>query len=167
MPVYSEVLDDYILIQKISKKYRNILILGCGACMNESLAYTHNSPIFIKDNYGNQIPYSTLNELNRLTRMLNMNGYNARFELMTEKSNSLCMINYRDKIYEISTTKKLDAILVLSCPAGIFGIKKNIDSIPIIKATKQLGFLAYGYNDDEYGTRTMIKEKSTVIKYNH
>lgn len=60
MPVYSEVLNDDVLIQKVGKKHKDILLLGCGACMNESLAYKNDSQIFVNDEYGNKIPYSNI-----------------------------------------------------------------------------------------------------------
>lgn len=43
MPVYSEVLDDNTIINLV-RDYKNILLLGCGACMNESLAFKNDTP---------------------------------------------------------------------------------------------------------------------------
>lgn len=115
-------------------------------------------------NMGIKYRIPILNELNRLTCMFNKKGYNASFKVLTEESNLLCMINYGSKRCELFTNKRPDAILVLSCSAGIFGIKKEIGNIPIIKGTKQLGALSYGYYEDEYDTRKMVKEKSKIIK---
>lgn len=56
MPVYSEVLDDNTIINLV-RDYKNILLLGCGACMNESLALKNDTPIYINEN-NSSIPYS-------------------------------------------------------------------------------------------------------------
>ncbi len=165
MPIYSETLSDKSIVDLLGSNYKNILIIGCGACMNESLAYKNNTPIFIKNDLGEMISYSVYLELLRLTDMLSRENYTTRFELFSENSNSRCMINYGKPLHKVSVEFNPDIVLVLSCPSGLFGIKKVSENVPIIKITKQCGFLAYGYEDKNDGTRFIIKEKSAVIGY--
>lgn len=163
MPIYSETLKDDTILDLLENKYQNILIVGCGACMNESLAFKYNYPLFIKDDYGNQISYAVFKELSRITNMLNSVGYTATYEILPESSNSRCMLNYGENLHIISANFTPDAILALCCPSGVYGIKSVVGNVPIIKITKQLGFLAYGYTDDMNGNRNIIKDKSKVI----
>lgn len=162
MPVYSEVLDDNTIINLV-RDYKNILLLGCGACMNESLAFKNDTPIYINEN-NSSIPYSIQKEIERIKNMLTLHGFKVKYKLLPENSNSRCMINYGKQIYSFLLEPFPDVLLVLSCPAGIFGIKQCIKNIPIIKATKQTGFLAYGYTDDHNGNRIIIKDKSFLSK---
>ena len=46
MPVYTELLSDDEIISIVPKNYHNLLIIGCGACTNESIAYKYGYPIF-------------------------------------------------------------------------------------------------------------------------
>lgn len=163
MPVYSEVLSDCEIVDLIGKKYNSILVVGCGACMNESLSFKYNIPIFIKDELKKKIPYAVTQEVTRISKMLNSKGYDTRVEVFPEGSNSRCMINNTVPKYLLCLEPKPDAILVLSCPAGVFGMESMIKDIPIIKITKQKGFLAYNYIEKEDGSTIMILEKSKIL----
>lgn len=163
MPVYSEVLSDCEIVDLIGKKYNSILIVGCGACMNESLSFKHNIPIFVKDELKNKIPYAVTQEVIRISKMLNSKGYDTRVEVFPEGSNSRCMINNTAPKYILCLEPKPDAILALSCPSGVFGMESMIKDIPIIKITKQKGFLAYNYIEKEDGSTIMILEKSKIL----
>jgi len=70
MPVYSEVFSDEEIINLIGDRYHNILVVGCGSCMNESLAYLHDSSIFVKGNDKEDIPHSVIVEIQRITNSL-------------------------------------------------------------------------------------------------
>lgn len=163
MPVYSEVLSDCEIVDLIGKKYNNILIVGCGACMNESLSFKYNIPIFIKDKMGNKIPYAVTQEVIRISRMLSSKGYDARTEVFPEGSNSRCMINNTAPKHLLCLEPKPDAILALSCPSGVFGMEGVIKDIPIVRITKQKGYLAYTYKENEDGSTIMMIENSKVL----
>lgn len=74
MPIYSEVIDDKSILQILQDKYNKVLLIGCGACMNESLAYKYDMPI-TKDS--SSVPFATACELARLAKLLSENGFIA------------------------------------------------------------------------------------------
>jgi len=165
MPVYSEVFSDEEIINLIGDKYQNILVVGCGSCMNESLAYLHDSPIFVKGIDSENIPHSVLIEIQRITNLLNKKGYHADYLALPSHSNTLCQINCDEKIYPLSMDINTEIILAVCCPAGVSGLKVTVTGVKILKITKQEGFLAYRFTDDPNGVRRMVKEHSKAIKY--
>ena len=52
MAVYSIIFDNEKILE-ISSDYKNILLLGCGGCANESLAFFNHTPIYTIENEGN------------------------------------------------------------------------------------------------------------------
>lgn len=165
MPTYSEVIRDKEILKLLEGKHSSVLLLGCSSCMNESIAYKNDLPVFAKDDAGDIVAYSMLSELKRLTCFLNKSGFNARYQFLPEGSNSGCMLNYGETLYEISLIPRPDILLVLGCPSYVHGIEAVSNEIPVLSITKQLGYLAYGYEVDEDGTRRIIKERSKVIRY--
>lgn len=157
MPVYSKVIEDKQIIELVKDKYQNILILGCGACMNESLAYTNDTPI-----HYNSKPYSIIQELKRLSAMLNQEGYKVKYDVIPEGSNTLCMRKIGANSFTLA--QKPDVILMLSCPSGIFGLKSILIDTSIISISKPFGFLTYAYKDDG-DKKVIIKDKSKVIRF--
>ena len=70
MAVYSKIYEDEKILE-LSSNYKNILLLGCGGCANESLAFTNHTPIYVAAKEKNiefaiekleVIPYSVKNE---------------------------------------------------------------------------------------------------------
>jgi hypothetical protein len=163
MPVYSEVLNDEEIIKLVKGKYQNILIVGCGSCMNESLAYLHDSPIFVKGTDGNNIPHSVLTEIQRIADLLEKEGCNVKYLPLPSHSNSLCQINSDEPMYPLSMENNPEIILAVCCPPGTFGLKAVANNVPIIKVTRQKGFLAYRFVDGSDGIKRMVKEHSKVF----
>ena len=163
MPVYSETIAADYIFEKLPHKTNNILIVGCGACMNESLAYKYNTPIFIKNDLNRIIPISIINELERVKLLLAQQGYKSEYEVLPEDSNSRCMINLNQKQYKPNNKMCPDVVLALCCNAGVYGLKKLFKDIPIIKITIQRGVLAYGYKDNSLGQRIIEQEHSIVL----
>jgi hypothetical protein len=163
MPIYSTVIDDNKIKSLLAgKKYQKILLLGCGECMNESLAFYHNTPVKIQDDNGNNYPYSIMQELKRLQQLLIECGYDVQYRLIQKDGKSPCM---RDNQYDFSLPQQTpDIILMLSCPAGQFGVREIITDIPIIGISKSVGSLGYVYHY-ENGKKIMDKEKSKLIKF--
>jgi hypothetical protein len=164
MPVYSEVLSDQEILKTVRNCYQNVLVIGCGSCMNESLSYLHDLPIFTKDNNGNNVPFSVLSEKKRIVDMLNNEGFHANYQALLPHSNTLCQIDNDKEIYQLSVNSDTEIVLAVCCPAGIIGLKTGVE-IPIIRITKQKGFLAYRHTDDSDGVRRMIQEHSKVLGY--
>ena len=163
MPVYSEVLEDQEILNFVRGKYTNVLVVGCGSCMNESLSYLHNTPIFIKEG-NDDIPYSVHNEAERLTTMFNAEGINSTYIIIPKGKNARCMINLDEDIYQLSMDSHPDVILAMCCPSGVHGLVSSSNGVKIIKITKQCGFLAYSYRINNEGTHYIVKEKSSISR---
>jgi hypothetical protein len=159
MPVYSKTIEDKKIINLVKDKYQNVLILGCGACMNESLAYTNDTPI-----YDNSKPYSIERELQRVANILSQFCLKVKWNVIPEGSNTLCMRKIDSSSFVLE--EQPDVILILCCPSGQFGLKSNVTNVPIIGISKPFGFLSYAYIED--GTKkVMVKDKSKVITNNY
>jgi hypothetical protein len=162
MPVYSIVIDDEKILKLVKEKYKKVLLLGCGECMNESLAFYHDTPIKSQDENGNNYPNSIMQELKRLQQLLLQNGYNVQYKLIQRDGKSPCM---RDNQYDFILPQPLpDVILIMACPGGQFGVREIIKDIPIIGISKTVGSLGYVYRY-ESGKKIMDKDKSKVVKY--
>jgi len=163
MAVYSETISNEKLLSSIPNGARNILIIGCGGCMNESLAYKKDLPIF-KIMKSSRIPYATKTELERISELLKSNGYNTEKKLNEENEKFILCIVHEE--YENEMKKKEiepDVVLALCCHGGNLGLKLSFKA-PVINITRQVGCLGYAYK--ESGTeQTIIKEKSIVHRY--
>lgn len=169
MPIYSEIIDNEKILEYLDKKSHNILIIGCGGCMNESLAYKNNLPI-VKLNANNNelIPIPIEAELHRIAEMLEKNGYEVQIYVNKEGSPIGCMTNvssdFSYKLYD--RMKQSDTILVASCPAGAEGFKRISGNIPVFHITKQIGAICYSYNMNQYGERDMIQDSVKIFPFN-
>jgi len=176
MAVYSKVMSDATIINLIPCK-SNILIVGCGGCINESLAYTNRHPIFTApegktlDNAA--IPIATRYELNRIKGLLEVHGHTVRvfesYELKKDNGNDgfLC-IRKSGKAFDLFGSFSdfpIDVLLTLSCGAGTFGINEDYgEEIPVLQITKPSGMLSYSFIDRE-NVRHIDYNHSEVIKY--
>lgn len=166
MPIYSESIQNDEILNILKNKYKKVLLIGCGACMNESLAYLYDLPLSVKGERDEYYPVPVIKEIKRIAKMLEENGYEVNFEYLPEGSNSRCMIDNTKEIYNVSFESKPEVILVLSCPASREGIKTTIKEIPIINITRQKGFLFYKYETNLDGSRNLIKKESKVFYIN-
>lgn len=166
MPIYSESIQNNEILNILKNKYKNVLLIGCGAYMNESLAYLYDLPLSVKGKRDEYYPVPVIKELKRIAKMLEENGYEVNYEYIPEGSNSCCMIDNTKEIYNVSFESKPEIVLVLSCPAGREGIKATIKEIPVIHITKQKGFLFYKYETNLDGSRNIIKKESKVFYIN-
>mgnify|MGYP003301443173 CR=1 FL=1 len=174
MAVYSVLIDKNEIVSKLNYlNAKNILIVACGGCANESLAYDNNIPIFTnapeKDlsqslKEGLEIPYASKTNMEKIKDYLLEKGYIVRTELISLSQDSLC-IRKEHKPFTFKSLESFspDAILSISCLAGAYGIIKSINkSVPVICIMKSKGQLSYCYRDDNYG-RYIIYEKSAII----
>ncbi|GHV93296.1 hypothetical protein AGMMS50268_37990 [Spirochaetia bacterium] len=165
MAVYSEVLTNEEILSSIPKTCKNILIVACGGCMNESLAYKNNVPIFKQDENNSMIPFASKVEADRISTFLLHNGFDVRIKMIADGMPVLCIYSAKNEIAFFERSFRPDVILALSCKAGMFGLENNFD-IPILPLTKQLGFIAYAF-DDIGGERIIVNEQSKVIMFNN
>lgn len=164
LPIYSESIQNDEILNILKNRYKKVLLFGCGACMNESLAYLYDLPLSVKGERDEYYPVPVIKELKRIANMLGENGYEVNYEYFPEGSNSRCMIDSTKEIYNVSFESKPEIVLVLSCPAGREGIKTTIKEIPVI--TRQKGFLFYKYETNLDGSRNIIKKESKVFSIN-
>lgn len=167
MAVYSEVLPNDVILRKILalKDVDRILIIGCGGCMNESLAYKNNLPVYLFENGGEKEPFSTLNELEKIKEYLETNDYSVDLCIIKEGTPILCIYS-DDYEFEFYTDNNIPSIiLALCCPAGIVGLRAKLDSnIPIVCITFQKGILAYSFIDSN-GKRDIILKNSRILNH--
>ena len=172
MAVYSTIFEDQKIIE-LSSKYKNVLLLGCGGCANESLAFVNNKPLYVVSEEEEldvaikksiAIPYSVKEECERIKHLLEANGHFVVSSLIPLSQNTLCIRHDGDK-YNINPKSQFvpDVILTISCSAGAFGVYEDIGkSIPVYSIMQSRGQLAYYYKDT-FDKREIIYEKSTVI----
>lgn len=176
MAVYSKTISDSEIIGLVDGKYQNLLLVGCGGCMNESLAYTHHEPIFRfpqgKTIADGAIPIATHSELRRLQSLLESKGFRVRtfelYDLGTVKGNEglLCIREVGESFDMVKHFPDfhIDAILTLCCAAGTFGITNEYGKdVPILQITRLHGMISYSFTDKE-GTRYIDYQHSTVIQ---
>lgn len=146
MPQYSEILSDENILNMVKPYYKKVLLLGCGGCMNESLAFLHSSPLVA---HGSKDTFPALEfELNRLSKLLESNGLSTKTLIIPPGSNLNCIRNIHGTKFTLPKDFNIDVILVLSCPAGQGGISKTLKNIPLINITKLSGQLYYKFLDD-------------------
>lgn len=69
MPIYSKSIQNKEILNILKNKYKKILLIGCGACMNESLAYLYDLPLSVKGERDEYYPVPVIKELNRIEKM--------------------------------------------------------------------------------------------------
>ena len=143
MPVYTEILSDDEIIGIVTDAYKRLLILGCGACTNESIAYRKCYPIFLKKDDEDIYPYATVMELKRVKHLLESKGHEVSIKYFNDIDGFFCMTNVNDDDYCLELDDSVDAILCLCCPCGIAALKRIISTIPLFGISKLKGTLAY------------------------
>lgn len=164
MAVYSKTIEDLDIIRLIEGKHENVLLIGCGGCMNESLAFTNSWPIFQptqgKPLQENAIPIATHFELERIQFMLRARGYKIKifesYELKDNRGNEgfLCIRKSGHPFDLLGQFPdfRIDVILTVCCGAGTFGVVDDYgESIPVKQITRPSGMISYSFFDDETG----------------
>lgn len=177
MAVYSRLMDDTTIINLVSGKYTNILLIGCGGCINESLAYTNHQPIFRaphgKSLEEEAIPIATRAELSRIRDLLETNGHSVRvFESHELKKYEtidgfLCIRNSVKQfdLMGFFSDFSIDVILTICCGAGTFGVVEDYgNDIPVLQITKPFGMLSYSFIDEE-DVRYIDYKNTKIIEY--
>lgn len=172
MAVYSIIYDNDKILNLVSN-YKNVLLLGCGGCANESLAFSNHLPIYVapkglsvEETIENRqvLAYSVKNECERIKRLLEGDGHNVVLSIIPLSQNTLCIRHPGDKYNFIPDSHFIpDIILTISCSAGAYGIYEDINrEIPVYSIMESVGQLAY-YYEDLSNERKIVYEKSKVI----
>ena len=147
------------ILELVSKdNCRNILIIGCGGCMNESLAYDGDLYLYKK---GIEGPYATINELNRIKQFLCNHHYSVEVKWFKAPNDILCTSNIDACKNEMDWNVQPDIILMLSCFSGLLAWKARFPEHNIMCITEAKGGLSYYYKDEDF-TGKIVKEKSMI-----
>lgn len=172
MAVYSTVISYELILEKVRDFHAtNILLIACGGCANESLAFTRRIPIFISKEgesleksilCGRSVPYAAKMTADQIVEMLCDKGYYAWPYIVPLDTELLCIQSKDNPINFLNSMSKVDLILALCCPAGVMGIKRQVKDIPIISLMRSQGQLFYVYRDNMY-SREIVYEESFVL----
>lgn len=172
MAVYSTMISNELILEKVRDFHAtNILLIACGGCANESLAYAKKLPVFISKEgepleksmlCGHSVPYAVQKTADQIVEMLCDKGYYARACIVPINRELLCIQSKDNSINFLNSMSNVDLILALCCPAGIMGIKKQIKDIPTISLMRPQGQLFYVYRDNMY-SREIVYEESFVL----
>ncbi len=172
MAVYSVLLNTQDIIKQVIKHNpKRTLIIACGGCANESLAYDRHEPIFscesgqtIQDalKSGMAVPYATKMVTEQLEEIIKTNGYEVDICTVPIGESTLCIQDINSQIINKNITQGVELVLALCCPAGIMGIKRAICDIPVVPLMISKGQLFYIYKDKE-NNRQIVYDQSRVI----
>jgi len=171
MGVHTEVLSNAEIIKK-SNGFKTIVILGCGACANESLAYLKTSIISKKipdyEGINHRIPYAVTCEMQRIAGVLRKNGHDVKIlTINVYGEKTLCVLDDNDLITLKNVIPLGDVIFALCCPSGEMGIRQILgNSISIISIVRVIGTL-YCHFDEDIETQKIVKKKCSVIPFSN
>lgn len=160
LPIYSRTISDSELLNTIPEGSERILIVACGGCMNESLAYDHHTPITQKLEDGNLVAYSVRAEAERVANILNCNGFTTKIVMPSHNMLVLCISGEENYIELFKLDYKPDCVLVLSCDAGVMAVRRYTDS-RVFNISRQCGFLSFSLISNE-NYETMDYSQSTA-----
>jgi len=173
MAVYS-VLKPETDILDMLKEYdvKDLIIIVCGGCANESLAYFRREPIFKSTNNrrlcdsfadGDAIPFASVSAGEQIKTFLSSHGYNVKMVVIPAGDNSLCIREKSTSLF-CHGEGNYDLVLAMCCPAGIVGIRQEFNNIPVFPLMKPVGQLYYKYVDSDC-SREMIYDECVIIEY--
>jgi hypothetical protein len=170
MAVYSIVLPDSTILKRVAG-LKSVIIVGCGACLNDSLSFSTERPLarVISDRVTSPADFMPLlvdEELKRIKKLLENNGLSAEVECMAP----LCEISFMTEPFISELAKRsaeAEAIISLSCSVGTLALIKQLGKVFRIKAaTKTLGvFQPSKFLDESKEFVFLDKSKSTIIKF--
>ena len=169
MGVYVVIRPDEDILKKVSK-FKSIVILGCTACANISIAYDRDLPVsrVLADKEtgrARRLPVAIVEEANRLKAFLKSKGTEAKIETLA----SICRFSDETALDDLSLAKSCsdaEAVLVLACPAGVLGAKRRLgETAKVLPGMKIMGLCEnYTFTDSEKGLVYLDKNKSALIR---
>ncbi len=160
MPTYSKIIPDEEIIRRVSGKSKNVYLIGCAGCMNESLAFDNGLPIWTAHGSNKRFPAIEA-ECIRITKLLKQNGIQATYKVIPGGESALCILSHDKEHYPLDIKPEYDAVLVLACPSGFQDICNNTEVRTII-LTEQIGSINYSFEEEE-GTRRIIGGSKTAF----
>jgi hypothetical protein len=169
MGVYSNMLSDEILLKAV-EDFKRIIIVGCGGCANDSLAHDKNIPqrmIFLDQLGVKPAPDAVTEEANRLKGIFKSKIKDVGVAFGAAMC-SLCVDEKTDELEWVKACRDVEAVIVLSCSAGVIGVKTRLGkTAKVIPGMKTVGlhFSYYKVFDVEKGLFCVDKEKSAFIRF--
>ena len=170
MAVYSIVLPDSTILKRVNG-FKSVVIVGCGACLNDSLGFNTDLPLARvvtdeKTGTPELLPLLIDDEIQRIKTLLENNGINT----CTDSMIPLCEISFITEPFITNLSKRsveAEAIISLSCSVGALALKKQLGkTFKIIPATKTLGIFQVSKFLDESGEFLYLdKNRSTIMKF--
>ncbi len=148
MGKYSEVCSYEQILNTVKGRYRNVLIIGCGGCMNESLALKNGDWIFDKEK---NVSPAIQKECIRLSEYLKNEGIKNSYYIINTGTNMGCIRNSDGMKKSLGVTKDTEAILMMSCLDGVYGINERLRDyhIPIYRISRWKGVFYYNYKETD------------------
>jgi hypothetical protein len=169
MPVYSVMLQDDRLIKNL-KGFKHIVIVGCGGCANDSLAFRGNLSQKAEFNSHEReyrpAPDAIQEEADRLKAKFQNTANDIRIII----AKGLCLSHAGDLPVEwIKLCYGSEAVLALCCTAGVRGIKQSLSkSVKVIPGMKTEGVLyVHRIYDPENGLILIDQKKSAAIPFSN
>ena len=170
MDVYSIILPDSTILKRVAG-LKSVLIVGCKACMNDSLAFGTDHPlgrvVVDKDRVETAyLPILIDEELKRLKKLFENNGMSAEIEIM----DVMCEISFRTELIISKLVKRcaeVNAILSVSCIVGTLALKEQLaKACKIASATKTLGiFQPTKFLDESNKFVYLDRNRSKIIRF--
>jgi hypothetical protein len=168
MGVYTEVLPDKEIISKC-EGFNTVVIVGCGSCTNESLAFLNETLITktIQKENGqiDTIRYEVTCEIERIRKTLEVYRHKVEQILINDGKNSVCTIDDNNIELYKRQIPIADVYLTLCCPSGQMGLGEIIGNFhTILPIMKVVGTL-YCHFEEIEGCQKIIKEKSKILPF--
>jgi len=177
MVVHTFLIPDSKILEEVAG-FKSVVILGCTACANFSIAYEKDMPAYMisvdkTTGHATLLPTAMMEETNRLKNILESKGINVRVELWPP----LCILTHdREMPSGMGGDKWADpeladrcadaeAVIALCCIGGVLGVKKRLGkAVKIIPGMRTIGLSQFYFTLDE--TKEFVhvdKDRSTII----
>jgi len=155
-------------IIKATKGSKNLVIIGCGGCANESLAYDNNKAmkLMIDPNMGHKMPApdAVTEEANRLKNIIKTENNGIDIVICM----GICSMSSDETMNIdkwIDSCTKADTAVVLSCLSGVKGVKTRLGkNVKVIPGMKTVGtHFSYRIIDNRTDTAYIDHDKSSFL----
>ena len=157
--------------------FKSLVIVGCPACANYSLAYEKDEPVqklLIDEKTGNssKLHFALMNEINRLKGLFEGVGVSVGVEIWPP----VCTSTMNRELQMggpqwtdpelVSRCSEVEVVVALCCAGGVLGLKHRFGKdVKVISGMKTEGISHLHFSlDKETNLAYIDKEKSTIIR---
>jgi hypothetical protein len=174
--MFSKSLDETTLLKKV-QDCKSLLVVGCSACGNFSIAYEKDRPVYQKKidpttNEVQYLPIAVVEESKRLKTFFETQGFKVDFNIYRPP----CLVAYETSIPEnfgggeyaspdfTERHRKYDVVISLACAGGTLGLRKRLrDIVKIIPGMVTIGMGQFTFRFDEAQEYIYVVKKATTI----